>query len=65
MEERIINKTKQKREYNKEHYKRIEIQIPKEMYANMQSHVEQMEETISGFIKRAIEETIENDSRYW
>ena len=59
------NTTKRKREYNKEHYKRVEIQISKEMYSNIEKHIEVMEETVSGFIKRAIEETIANDSRYW
>lgn len=48
--------------YKKEKLKRIPLDVPKEFYNKIKSHTETTSETVNGFIKRAIEETIKRDN---
>lgn len=43
--------------------KRLSLALPVDDFSQMQEHVKQTGETQNGFIKRAIKETISNDSR--
>lgn len=42
-------------------YKRVPLDLRKEDYAEMYEHIKQRGETVNGFIKRAISETMERD----
>ena len=47
--------------YVKENYDRIEIKVPKGHKAEIQAHAEAQGESTTGFINRAIDETMERD----
>lgn len=47
--------------YNAKSYDRINIAIPKGEKGKIKSHAEQRGESVNGFIKRAIDETMERD----
>lgn len=47
--------------YVKENYDRIEIKVPKGRKAEIQAHAEVQGESTTGFINRAIDETMERD----
>lgn len=47
--------------YMKENYDEIKIRIVKGEKDRIKAHAEQRSESINGFIKRAIDETIERD----
>lgn len=49
--------------YAKEKLKRIPLDVPKEKYDEIKAHSEAMQETVNGFIKRAIDEAMERDKR--
>ena len=42
---------------------RIEIKLPKGSRERIKNHAEKMGESVTGFISRAINETIENDTK--
>ena len=42
---------------------RIEIKLPKGSRERIKSHAKKMGESVTGFISRAINETIENDTK--
>ncbi|GEM_PF-1679958 len=48
--------------YKQKNIKRIPFDVQKEKYEEIKSHSETRGETINGFIKRAIDETIQNDN---
>lgn len=48
--------------YNKEHLKRVPLDMQKTDYEILKQHVDARGETVNGFIKRAISETIERDN---
>ena len=48
--------------YAKEKYKRIPLDVSKEKYEQIKEHASANNESINGFIKRAIDETIINDN---
>lgn len=50
--------------YNAKSYDRINIAIPKGEKGKIKSHAEQRGESVNGFIKRAINETMERDGDY-
>lgn len=58
-------KKKSKREYDiqyaKEHLKRIPLDVPKASYNEIKAHAAAHGETVNGFIKRSITETMERD----
>ncbi len=49
--------------YAKEKLKRIPLDVQKEKYEEIKAHAEKQDESVNGFIKRAIDETIERDNR--
>ena len=55
------NKKAYNQKYAKEKLKRIPLDVPKEKYDEIKAHSETMQETVNGFIKRAIDEAMERD----
>ena len=49
-------------EYAKKNLKRIPLDVQKEHYERIKFHAESRSETVNGFIKRAIDETMERDN---
>ena len=49
-------------EYAKKNLKRVPLDVQKEHYERIKNHAEGRGETVNGFIKRAIDETIERDT---
>lgn len=49
-------------EYAKKNLKRIPLDVQKEHYEIIKTHAQSKGETINGFIKRAINETLERES---
>lgn len=47
--------------YNAKSYDRINIAVPKGEKAKIKAHAEHRAESVNGFIKRAIDETMERD----
>ncbi|MCI6676233.1 MAG: hypothetical protein MSG78_04935 [Clostridiales bacterium] len=56
-------KTKYNLKYAKEKLKRIPLDVQKEKYEEIKTHAEKQDESVNGFIKRAIDETIEHDNK--
>ena len=50
-------------EYKKKNLKRVPLDLPLEKYEELKSHCQERSESINGFIKRAIDETIERDNK--
>lgn len=48
-------------EYAKRNLKRIPLDVQKEHYEIIKAHAEAQSETVNGFIKRAINETMQRD----
>lgn len=48
-------------EYAKRSLKRIPLDVQKEQYEVIKAHAENRSESVNGFIKRAINETMERD----
>lgn len=48
-------------DYAKRSLKRIPLDVQKEHYESIKAHAELQGETVNGFIKRAINETMERD----
>ena len=57
-----FDKKKYNLEYQKTKLKRIPLNVSPEKYDEIKNHAEKQQETVNGFIKRAIDETIENDN---
>ena len=49
--------------YAKEKLKRIPLDVPKEKYSEIKAHAVERSETVNGFIKRAIAETMQRDNK--
>ena len=47
--------------YKKENLKRIPLEVSKEKYIEIKNHSEKTNESINGFIKRAIDQALESD----
>ena len=47
--------------YKQANYKRIPLDVPKTEYEKIKGHSEAQGESVNGFIKRAIKETMERD----
>lgn len=58
--------SKKKKEYNMEYaksnIKRIPLDVQKDRYVEIKSHADKRGESVNGFIKRAIDETMERDN---
>lgn len=55
------NRTSKINQYKREHLKRIALEVPKEKFIEIKNHADNNKESVNGFIKRAIDETIKND----
>lgn len=53
--------TRAKNKYNAANYERIALVVPKGQKEQIKEHAEKRGESINGFVKRAIDETIERD----
>lgn len=49
--------------YNAAHVKRIPLDVQKDQYEQIKAHADQRGESVNGFIKRAISETMERDNQ--
>lgn len=56
------NKKKYDIEYKKKYLKRVPLDLPLSQYESVKSHCQERSESVNGFIKRAIEETMKRDS---
>lgn len=59
-EKAIKNKRKNSIEYAKSNYKRIPLDVTKEKYEQIKSSSQNAGESISGYIKKAIDERMKN-----
>lgn len=57
-----INKGKYNIQYKKDNMKRVPLDMQKTEYDEMKAHADSRGETVNGFIKRSIKETIERDT---
>ncbi len=59
-----VSKAQQKavHKYVKNNYDRIELTVPKGRKAEIKVHADSREESVNGFINRAIDETMERDN---
>lgn len=48
--------------YNQAHLKRVPLDVQKEHYEKIKAHAESRGESVNGFIKRAIDETMSRDN---
>lgn len=48
--------------YKKTNYKRVPLDLSLKKYDEIKAHTEKQGETINGFIKRAIDETMQRDN---
>ena len=58
----MFDKSKYHQEYVKKNLKRVPLELPLKDYERIKEHTETTKETVNGFIKRAINETIERDN---
>lgn len=56
------NKRQYIAKYKKEKLKRIPLEVTLEKYDEIKNHATQRKESVNGFIKRAIDKTIEDDN---
>lgn len=49
------------RKYKENNYDRVELSVPKGKKDTIKTHAETQEESLNGFINRAIDETMERD----
>ena len=47
--------------YKQKTYKRVALEIRKEDFSDIEEHIKKTKESLNGFIRRAIFETIERD----
>lgn len=57
-----FNKNEYHNAYAKEKIKRIPLDVSKEKFAEIQEHIAGRGESVNGFIKRAIDETMQRDN---
>ena len=55
------NKKKYNVEYTKTHLKRVPLELQIDKFEEVKAHAQERSESVNGFIKRAIDETIERD----
>ena len=59
---KMLNRTEYINNYKRDNYKRLTVELPKEFYEDVKEHAQKKSESVNGFIKRAIKETMERDS---
>ena len=57
----MVTRTKYYNDYKREKLKRVPLELTKEKYEEVKSHAESNSESVNGFIKRAIDETMKRD----
>ena len=57
----MFNRNEYQIEYRKKNLKRVSLELPIKDYEKIKQHTENTSESINGFIKRAINETMERD----
>ena len=57
-----FDRNKYMNDYRKEKLKRIPLDVSKEKFEEIQKHADARNESVNGFIKRAIDETLQRDS---
>ena len=57
-----FNQTKYINEFKKQNLKRIPLEVSKEKYEQIKEHTSKTDESVNGFIKRAIDQTMESDN---
>lgn len=57
----MFNRNEYQKEYRKNNLKRVSLELPIKDYEILKLHTEATKETVNGFIKRAINETIQRD----
>lgn len=62
-EKKAFNEKVYKKEYAKKNYKRIPLDVTLAFFDTIVSHTQKTGEARNVFIKRAIQETIENDNK--
>lgn len=55
--------TRAKNKYNAENYERISLVVPKGKKEHIKAHAESRGESLNGFVNRAIDETIDRESK--
>lgn len=50
------------RKYNDKAYDRLEVKVPKGRKADLQTHAATHNESLNGFVNRAVDETIDRDN---
>ena len=58
----MFNRNEYQIEYRKKNLKRVSLELPIKDYEKIKQHTENTSESINGFIKRAINETMERDN---
>lgn len=58
----MFDKTSYQRDYRKKKLKRVPLDIPMEDYEIIKNHADTRKESVNGFIKRAINETMKRDN---
>lgn len=61
-EKKQLKKKQYDIQYAKENLKRIPLDVPKATYEEIKAHAEARSESVNGFIKRAITDTIKRDN---
>ena len=61
-ENALNNKKQYSINYAKNKYKRIPLDVKLQKYDEIKAHAEKNSESVNGFIKRAIDETMERDN---
>lgn len=56
------NKKAYSAQYHKERIKRVPLDLQRDKYDEVKSHATKQNETVNGFIKRAIDETMKRDN---
>ena len=61
-EKKQLKKKQYDIQYAKENLKRIPLDVPKATYEEIKAHAEAHSESVNGFIKRVINDTMERDN---
>lgn len=59
----MINRNDYVNKFKRDNYKRIALEVKKSDYEKIKDHADSRHETVNGFIKRAINETIDHDTQ--
>lgn len=62
-EKKQLKKKQYDIQYAKENLKRIPLDVPISDYEQIKAHAETLKESVNGFIKRAITETMKRDNK--